>query len=113
MRGLADVPDISGETRAQGNAFGFGIDMLSGNSAEIDRMNIRKSVRQGRLPERKGEVLLSESLAGKLKCKPGDNISLISSTMYGEYSVYNFVISGTVEFGTAFPRPWHNNSRYH
>jgi putative ABC transport system permease protein len=99
--GLADVPDKTGETRAQGNAFGFGIDMLSENNAEIDRMNIRKSLRQGRLPERKGEVLLSESLAGKLKVRPGDNISLISSTMYGEYSVYNFVISGTVEFGTA------------
>jgi putative ABC transport system permease protein len=99
--GLADVPDKTGETRAQGNAFGFGIDMLSGNNAEIDRMNIRKSLRQGRLPEKKGEVLLSESLAGKLKVRPGDNISLISSTMYGEYSVYNFVISGTVEFGTA------------
>lgn len=99
--GLADVPDKTGETKAQGNAFGFGIDMLSGNTAEIDRMNIRKSLRQGRLPERKGEVLLSESLAGKLKVKPGDNVSLISSTMYGEYSVYNFVISGTVEFGTA------------
>jgi putative ABC transport system permease protein len=99
--GLADVPDKTGETRAQGNAFGFGIDMLSGNNAEIDRMNIRKSLRQGRLPERKREVLISESLAGKLKVRPGDNISLISSTMYGEYSVYNFVISGTVEFGTA------------
>ena len=51
--GLVDVPDISGETRAQGNAVGFGIDLLSGNSAEIDRMNIRKSVRQGRLPGKK------------------------------------------------------------
>lgn len=98
--GLADVPDQTGETRAQGNTFGFGIDLLSGSMADIDRMNIRKSLRQGRLPERKGEVLLSESLSGKLKVKPNDNISLISSTMYGEYSVYNFVISGTVEFGT-------------
>ena len=98
--GLADVPDKTGETRAQGNIFGFGIDMLSGNSAETDRMNILKSLRQGRLPEKKGEVLLSESLSGKLKVKPGDTISLITSTMYGEYSVYNFLISGTVEFGT-------------
>ena len=98
--GLADVPDKSGVTRVQGNIFGFGIDMLSGNSAETDRMNILKSLRQGRLPEKKGEVLLSESLSGKLKVKPGDTISLITSTMYGEYSVYNFLISGTVEFGT-------------
>ena len=92
--GLADVPDKSGVTRVQGNIFGFGIDMLSGNSAETDRMNILKSLRQGRLPEKKGEVLLSESLSGKLKVKPGDTISLITSTMYGEYSVYNFIISG-------------------
>jgi putative ABC transport system permease protein len=99
--GLVDVPDKAGETRAQGNAFGFGIDMLSGNNEEIDRINIRKSVRQGRLPERKGEVLLSDSFAGKLKVKPNDTISLIGSTMYGEYSVYNFVVSGTVVFGTA------------
>jgi putative ABC transport system permease protein len=98
--GLADVPDKSGETRAQGNAIGFGIDMLSDCSDETDRMNISKSVRQGRLPERRGEILVSESLSGKLKVKPNDTISLISSTMYGEYSVYNFVISGTVEFGT-------------
>ena len=98
--GLADVPDKAGETRAQGNVVGIGIDMLSGNNTEIDRMNIRKSVRQGRLPEKKGEILLSESLSDKLKVKPNDTISLISSTMYGEYSVFNFVISGTVEFGT-------------
>ena len=98
--GLVDVPDISGETRAQGNAVGFGIDLLSGNSVEADRMNIRKSVRQGRLPQNKKEVLLSELLAQKLKVKPNDTISLISSTMYGEYSIYNFIISGTVEFGT-------------
>jgi putative ABC transport system permease protein len=98
--GLADVPDKSGETRAQSNVAGIGIDMLSGNNIEVDRMNIRKSVRQGRLPEKKGEVLLSESLSHKLKVKPNDTISLISSTMYGEYSVFNFIISGTVEFGT-------------
>jgi len=99
--GIADVPDQTGETRAQGNAFGFGIDLLSGNNAEAARMNIPKAVRQGRMPQKKGEVLISESLSHKLKVKPNDTLSLISSTMYGEYSVYNFVISGTVEFGTA------------
>jgi putative ABC transport system permease protein len=98
--GLADVPDKSGETRAQSNVAGIGIDMLSGNNTETDRMNIRKSVKRGRLPEKKGEILLSESLSRKLKLKPNDTLSLISSTMYGEYSVFNFVMAGTVEFGT-------------
>ena len=99
--GLVDVPDKDGETRSQGNAMGIGIDMLSGNNDEIERMNIARSVRLGRLPSKSGEVLLSQSFSEKLKVKPDDTVSLISSTMYGEYSVYNFVISGTVEFGTS------------
>lgn len=99
--GLIDVPDSSGETRSQGNAMGFGIDMLSGNNVEVERMNIPQSFRQGRLPEKRGEILLSESFSDKLKVKPKDTVSLISSTMYGEFSVYNFIISGTVEFGTS------------
>ncbi len=99
--GLADVPDNRGETRVQGNTVGFGIDLLSGNKAETERMNLTKSIRKGRLPGKKGEILISDSFAGKLQVKPADTISLITSTMYGEYSVYNFVIAGTVEFGIA------------
>jgi putative ABC transport system permease protein len=99
--GLADVPDNTGETRVQGNTVGFGIDLLSGDRAETERMNLVKSLRKGRLPGKKGEILISDSFAGKLKVEPADTISLITSTMYGEYSVYNFVIAGTVEFGTA------------
>ncbi len=98
--GLIDVPDSAGETRVQGNTAGFGIDLLSGNTAEISRMNLRQSIRQGRLPEKNGEILISDSFSRKLNVKPSDTISLITSTMYGEYSVYNFVIAGTLEFGT-------------
>ncbi len=98
--GLADVPDSTGETRVQGNIFGIGIDLFSAKSDEAGRMNLRQSVRQGRLPEKNGEILISDAFARKLNVKPDDTISLITSTMYGEYSVYNFVISGTVEFGT-------------
>ncbi len=98
--GLVDVPDAGGETRAQGNAVGFGIDMLSGNTTEIDRMNIRESVVRGRLPRKPGEALMSDVFAKKIAVKPGDTISLISSSMYGEMAVYNFVVSGTVALGT-------------
>jgi putative ABC transport system permease protein len=98
--GLIDVPDASGETRAQGTIMGFGIDLLSGNKVEADRMNIPKSIVQGRLPVNSGEILVSNLLAQKLKVGPGDRVSLIGSTMYGEMAVYNFVIAGTVEFGT-------------
>ena len=99
--GLIDVPDTNGETRTQGNAFGFGIDMLSGNKAEIDRMNLRESLVRGRLPLKHGEILLSDEFASKLKVKPGETVSLISSTMYGEMAIYNFKVAGTVVFGTA------------
>lgn len=98
--GLIDVPDQQGETRAQGNAIGFGVDMLTPGSGEIDRMNIRKSLVKGHLPQKHGEILLSDDLTSKLGIKPGDAVSLISSTMYGEMAIYNFTLAGTVAFGT-------------
>jgi putative ABC transport system permease protein len=99
--GLIDVPDSSGETRAQGTVAGFGIDLLSGNHREAERMHISRSMRKGRLPEKAGEVLLSNALADHLLLIPGDTVSLISSTMYGEMAIYNFILAGTVEFGVA------------
>jgi putative ABC transport system permease protein len=97
--GMIDVPDDRGETRAQGTILGFGIDLLSGDNTEAGRMNIPRSIVQGRLPARPGEILLSNLLAKKLKIGPGDTVSLIGSTMYGEMAIYNFVLAGTVEFG--------------
>jgi putative ABC transport system permease protein len=98
--GIIDVPDKSGETKAQGPAMGIAIDMLSGNMAEIKRLNIESSLKNGRLPQKSREALLSRSFAEKLGADPGDTITLVSSTMYGEFVLYNFILCGTVEFGT-------------
>ncbi len=98
--GLIDVPDANGETRAQGNSVGFGVDLLSGETHETERMNISESLKSGRLPQKSGEVLISDDFARNLKVKPGDTVSLISSSMYGEMAVYNFTVSGTVAFGS-------------
>ena len=98
--GLIDVPDSSGETSGQGPAIGFGIDLLSGKSSEVKRMNISKALRKGRLPEKEGEILLSDAFCNKLKIEPGDPVSLIGTTMYGGMAFYNFVLAGTAEFGT-------------
>jgi putative ABC transport system permease protein len=98
--GLVDVPDSQQETKVQAPAIGFGLDLLSGNPAEKDRMNINKALTRGRLPDKKGEVLLSEEFSRKLGIHPGDRVSLISTTMFGEMSVYNLVVSGTVIFGS-------------
>lgn len=98
--GLADAPDEKGETKSQGPVMGMGLDLLSGNSGEIVRLNLEKSIVRGRLPEKKEEILLSELFSQKLEVGPGNRITLIGSTMNGGMSYYNFVIAGTISFGS-------------
>ena len=73
--------------------------MIHSDSKELDRLNLRNSLRQGRFPETPDEVLLSDEFAHKLGVEPGDRVTLISSTMYGSMSIVNFVVSGTIDFG--------------
>lgn len=98
--GLIDAPDSKGETRSQGPAIGFGIDMLSGDRSEIERFNLEKSIHRGRLPARAGEILMSEEFSRKLKISPGDTVTLIGSTMNGSMAMYNYIVCGTIIFGT-------------
>jgi len=98
--GLIDVPDENGETVIQGNALGLGIDLLSSNSLEADRLNLQQSLRSGHMPRQPGEALMSHDFSVRLGIKPGEVFTLIGSTMYRELAVYNFILSGTVEFGT-------------
>jgi len=98
--GLIDVPDSNGETRIQGPAVGFGIDLLSGDPSETGRFNLKKSLRRGRLPFHSGEILMSEEFSNKLKVNPGDTLTLIGSTMNGSMAMYNYAVCGTIAFGT-------------
>ncbi len=103
--GLIDVPDSSGETKSQGAALGIGIDLFSPQSREIKMMNLEKSLVQGKIPSKEGEILLSDDFANKLEVSPGEKITLISTTMNGAMAFYNFKISGTLKFGnTAMDR---------
>ncbi|MDP3435346.1 MAG: FtsX-like permease family protein [Bacteroidota bacterium] len=97
--GLIDAPDENGETRSQGPAVGIGVDLLSGKSDETEWMGMAKSLVRGRLPEMKGEILLSEQFSQKLGINPGDAVTLIGSTMNGSMSYYNFILAGTLSFG--------------
>jgi len=99
--GLLDVPDAQGETRAQANVAGIGIDMLK-SSREIDRMNLRSNLTSGRFPDKPGELLISEELFRRMKLKLGDEVTLIANSMYGEMSMYNFSVCGTLKFGIPF-----------
>lgn len=99
--GLIDVPDTNGETRSQGTAVGMAYDLLSPKNTEVDRLTLKKSLVNGKLPDNKNEILLSEEFASKLNVNPGEPVTLISSTMYGGMAIYNFMVAGTVRFGSA------------
>jgi putative ABC transport system permease protein len=97
--GLIDAPDEKGETKEQGSAMGIGLDLLSAGTREPERLNLKKSIVRGELPAKQGEALISEAFSKRLRVNPGDRVTLISSTMFGGMTIYNFVISGTVRFG--------------
>ena len=97
--GLFDVPDEQGETRSQSPIFGYGVDLLSPETTEIARMNIENALTRGKMPEKSGEILISDDLATKLGVEIGGNATLLSSTMYGSMTMNNFIISGTLTFG--------------
>lgn len=97
--GLVDAPDENGETRSQGPAKGIGIDLLTNGTPETERFNLNRSVVRGRLPSNPGEALLSEHFSNKLGVNPGDNVTLIGSTMHGSMTMHNFIVSGTVSTG--------------
>jgi putative ABC transport system permease protein len=97
--GLIDAPDENGETRAQGPAVGLAIDLLSSDTKEVKRLNLKKSLVKGRVPEQNGEILISNDLAKKLKISPGQTVTLMTSTLYGSMAMQNYVVVGTIKFG--------------
>ncbi|HTY36794.1 MAG TPA: FtsX-like permease family protein [Bacteroidota bacterium] len=97
--GLLDIPDERRETKAQAPIAGMGVDLFSPKSPEWKILNLQHSIVRGRLPERRGEILVGDELAKRLDILPGDTVTLISSTMYGSLSITNFVMAGTVRFG--------------
>ena len=97
--GLIDVPDETGETRSQGPAMGLGLDLISGQTREIERLNLKRSLVKGDIPTEAGKVLISESFSRKLNINPGDEITFIGSSMNGSMVMQNFTVSGTISFG--------------
>lgn len=97
--GLLDIPDSSGETRSQGPVMGMGINLLDESKGDVERMGIKEAVTSGSMPSQPGEILISDELAKKLEVTPGEQATLIGSTMYGSLTFYNFTIAGTVHFG--------------
>jgi putative ABC transport system permease protein len=99
--GLLDVPDEKGETRSQGPMVAICVDLLSKNTSEISRLRINEVLAQGHLPDKPGEVLISDEFAKKLNVEPGQVVTIMASSMFGSMSFYNVTVSGTLRFGTA------------
>ena len=97
--GLLDVPDNTGETRSQGPVMGLAVQLFSESSGEINRLNIKKSLVTGQMPQKSGEILISDIFASKLDVQPGDAVTLMSSTMYGSMAMQNYIVAGTMNFG--------------
>jgi len=97
--GLLDAPDENGETRSQGPTMGIAADLLTPGSKEPERLNLENILVRGRLPAHPGEILISDKFATNLEVVPGDQVTLMGSTMYGSMCFYNFTIAGTIRFG--------------
>ncbi len=98
--GLLDVPDEHGETKTQNPVFGLAVDLLR-SGREAERLNVRKAIVSGRMPQHPGEVLVSDELARRIDVGIGHPITLLSSSSSGGMAIQNFIICGTVEFGIA------------
>ncbi|MCA1745244.1 MAG: FtsX-like permease family protein [Bacteroidales bacterium] len=98
--GLLDVPDEQGETRSQGPVFGLGLDFLSPDSREAERLNIDHALVRGQKLSQPGEALISDLFAQKMHLNIGDTVTLIGSTMNGSMAFYNFTVAGTLSFGS-------------
>lgn len=99
--GLLDLPDEKGETRAQGQAIGTAVDLLSPGTREVERMNIQKSLIKGTVPQQQGEALISDDFAERFNVRLGDEVTLFGSTMNGSMAFKTFVVSGTLRFGSS------------
>lgn len=103
--GLLDIPDENGETKVQGPCTGLAVDLFSKESPEKEILNLEDSILRGRLPEKPGEILITEEFAQRLSISMGETATLISATMYGSMTLTNFTVTGTVRFGvTAMDR---------
>jgi putative ABC transport system permease protein len=97
--GLLDVPDENGETKAQNPIYGIAVNLFSKINNEKERLTLGKSIVRGRVPEKSGEILISEELANKMNTDIGHPVTLLATNSSGSMAVQNFIVCGTVRFG--------------
>ncbi len=98
---IIDVPDEKGETRSQTPMIGMALDLLSSDSTEIERLQLKNAIVQGELPKGPKEILLGDQLAETLDVKPGQTVTLIGQTFDGGLATDNYKVVGLVRFGVS------------
>ena len=63
--GIMDVPDNFGNTKSQGPGMGLALALFDKDSKELERLKLSESVEKGSLPNKKGQILLSDNYANK------------------------------------------------
>ncbi len=96
---IADVPDENGETRSQTPIIGMALDLLSPDSRELERLDLKNSLLDGRLPEAAKEILLGYELARTLDVELEQTITLLGQTFDGGLATDNYTVVGFVRFG--------------
>jgi putative ABC transport system permease protein len=99
--GLIDIPNDDGSSRAQGPAIGFSYDLFNPGSGEVERLNLKESIIEGRLPKKSREALLGHAFAKRLGIELGEEVTYFGSTMNGSMTFMAFTVVGTVRFGAA------------
>jgi putative ABC transport system permease protein len=99
--GLIDFPDDKGETRAQGPVIGWAIDLFSPGTTEIEQLKLQNAILEGKIPSKPGEALITNDFATKFKVKTGDSFTLFGTTMDGGMAFRNFIVAGTIRFGSS------------
>ena len=97
--GLLDAFDENRETRAQLGVGGIGIDLFGPDAGDRDRWDLGSGLRSGTLPQKPGDILMAEKLAGNMGVAVGEEVTLISATVNGSMSLQNFHVAGLIEFG--------------
>jgi putative ABC transport system permease protein len=96
---IADVPDENGETKSQTPIIGMALDLRSPDSQELQRLDLKNSLVEGRLPKKNKEILLGYELARTLEVGLEQTITLLGQTFDGGLATDNYTLVGIVRFG--------------
>lgn len=96
---ILDVPDEKGETISQTPVLGMALDLLSAETRELERLKLKDSLTQGRLPRSPKEALVGYQLAESLGLSLDQTVTLLGQTFDGGLAADNYTVVGFVRFG--------------